>query len=67
MVALGGGGVFVESGGLSHGFGEVFCEIANMAAGFLGAAQDAFDVHLCPKSDHVRGLSEIRAGLFPAW
>jgi hypothetical protein len=65
VVAVGVGGVFVESGCLSHGFGEVFGEVADVAASFLGAAQDALDVHLCPEADDVGGFGQFFTRLFP--
>ena len=36
-----------------------------MAASFLGAAEDAFDVHLVPEAHHVGGFGQLLAGLLP--
>ncbi len=65
MVAVGVGGVFVEAGGVAYRFGQIFCEVANVAASFLSAAEDAFDVDLLPEADHVGGFGEACTGLFP--
>jgi hypothetical protein len=56
VVALGIGDVLVEPGGLAYRFSQVFGEVADVAAGFLGAAEDAFDVHLLSKLDDVGGF-----------
>jgi hypothetical protein len=47
--------------------GEVLGQVADVAAGFLGAAEDALDVHLCPEPDGVRGNREVGrvGGLVP--
>jgi hypothetical protein len=63
VVAVRVGGVLGESGGLSDALGQVFREVADVAAGFFGAAQDALDVHLFPESHDVSGLGQVLAGL----
>jgi hypothetical protein len=57
VIPLGLGSVLAEPGGLVDGFGSVFGEISDVAAGFFGAAEDAFDVHLVAKSNDMGGLS----------
>jgi hypothetical protein len=56
VVALGIGDVLVEPGSLVYRFSQVFGEVADVAAGFFGAAQDSFDVHLLSESDDVGGF-----------
>jgi hypothetical protein len=51
VVAWGVGGVPVEPGGLPNALGRISGE----AAGFFGAAQDAFDVDLCAETYDVGG------------
>lgn len=53
------GGVLAEPGGLSDALGEVFRELADVAPGFFGAAEDSFDVHLRSEAGDVRGLDEF--------
>ena len=48
--------MFVEAGGLPYRLGQIFCEVADVAAGFFGATEDAFDVYLRPEVDDVRGF-----------
>ena len=64
VVAVGVGGVLVEAGGLADRFGQIFREVADVAAGFFGAAQDALDVHLRARSGR-RG--RVRSGPRTAW
>jgi hypothetical protein len=56
VIALGLGGVLAETGGPVDRFGYIFCEVANVPVCFLGAAEDSFDVYLCPESNDVRGF-----------
>ncbi|MDT7715322.1 MAG: hypothetical protein QOH09_1314 [Pseudonocardiales bacterium] len=63
MVTLGVGGVLSEPGGVAHRFGQILGEVANVPTGFLGAAEDALDVHLRPEPDHVRGFDQLFARL----
>ena len=55
VVAVGVGGVLVESGGLTDALGQIFREVADVAAGFFGAAEDALDVDLVPKRTTCAG------------
>jgi hypothetical protein len=64
VIAVGVGGVLVEAGGLADGFGQIFCEVADVAAGFFGATEDALDVYLRSEVDDVRGFGEVCTGLF---
>jgi hypothetical protein len=63
VVAVGVGGVFVEAGGVSYRFGQIFGEVSDVASCFFGAAEDAFDVDLLPEVDDVGGFGEVLAGL----
>ena len=54
------GGVLGEPGGLSDALGQVFREVADVSAGFFGAAQDALDVHLFPES---HAWSQVGSGV----
>jgi hypothetical protein len=63
MLTLPGGGILAEPGGLMHGLGEVLREVTDVPAGFLAAAEDAFDVHLRPEPHHVRRLGQLGACL----
>jgi hypothetical protein len=45
--------------------GQVFGQVADVPSGFLGAAEDALDVHLRSEAHDVRGLGQLRAGLVP--
>ena len=65
MVALGVGGVLTESGGLPDALGQIFREITDVATSFLGAPQDALDMHLGAEPDHVRGLGQLLTRLVP--
>ena len=65
VVAVGVGGVLTESGGLPDAFCQIFCEVSDVAAGFFGAAQDAFDVHLGAEADDVGGFGQLLTGLVP--
>jgi hypothetical protein len=65
VFSLGFAGVLTESGCLAYGFSQILGEVADVATGFLGAAEDAFDVHLRSESDHVCGFGELLACLFP--
>jgi hypothetical protein len=66
VVAVGVGGVFVEAGGVAYRFGQIFCEVSDVASCFFGAAEDAFDVDLLSEADDVGGFGEVLAGLVPA-
>jgi hypothetical protein len=65
VVTLGVGGVLIEASGVPDTFGEVFREVADVAASFFSAAEDALDVHLGAEAHHMRGLGQILACLFP--
>jgi hypothetical protein len=65
VVAVGVGGVLVESGGLSDAFGEVFCEVADVASSFFGTAEDALDVYLRAEPDDVCGFGQLFTRLLP--
>jgi hypothetical protein len=65
MVAVRVGGMLGEPGGLSNALGKIFREVADMAAGFFGPAEDALDVHLLAEPRHVSGLGQLLAGLLP--
>ena len=65
VIPLRVGGVLIKPGGLPHAFGEIFREIADMATGFLSAAEDALDVHLRPEANHVRGFGQLLTRLLP--
>jgi hypothetical protein len=67
VIALPVGGVLIEVGGLSDAFGEVFGEVADVSAGFFGAAEDSLDVHLGPEADNVGGFGQLCAGFLPGW
>jgi hypothetical protein len=59
VVVWGVGGVSVEPGGLPNALGR----ISGVAAGFFGAAQDAFDVDLCAETYDVGGFGELVASV----
>jgi hypothetical protein len=65
MIPLPVGGVLIEPGGLSDTFGQVFREVTDVATSFLGATEDALDVHLGAEPDHVGGFGEVVARLLP--
>ena len=65
VITVGVGGVLSEPGGLADAFGQIFCEVADVAAGFFGAAEDSFDVYLRAEPDDVRGFGQFLTGLFP--
>ena len=65
VIALGIGGLFTESGGLSDALGQIFGEIADVPARFLSTPENAFDVHLFPEAHHVGRFGQSLAGLFP--
>jgi hypothetical protein len=60
------GSVLTKPGSLPHRLGEIFREVADVPASFFGAAQDALDVHLRPKPNHVRGFGQLLTRLLPA-
>lgn len=53
------GGGLGEAGGLPDALGEV----ADVAAGFLGAAEDPLHVDLFPEPSHVRRVGQVLARL----
>ncbi len=63
VVAVGVGGALAEPGRLAYRFRQIFGEVADVAACFFGAAQDALDVHLGPEPDNVRRLDQVLAGM----
>ena len=65
VIPLPVGGVLAEASRLPHALGEIFAEVADVATGFFGAAEDALGVHLRPESDDVRRFGQVRAGVIP--
>jgi len=63
VVTQAGAGVLPEPRGLPYRFREVFGQVADVAPGFLGTAQDALDVCLRAESHDVRGFGQLLAGL----
>ncbi len=66
VVSLPVGGVFAEASGLADAFGQIFREVADVATRFLGAPQDALDVHLGAEADDVGGFVQFLTRLVPA-
>lgn len=65
VVTLPGGGVLSEPCGLIDRFRYVLSEVAGVAASFLGATQDSFDMDLGAEADDVRWFGQFFAGLLP--
>jgi hypothetical protein len=59
MVALGIGGVLVKPSGLADALAQIFREVADAAASFLGATQDSLDMNLGTEADDVRWLGQF--------
>jgi len=57
------GGGLGEAGGLPDALGEVLGEVADVSAGFLGAAEDPLHVDLFPEPSHVRRVGQVLARL----
>ena len=55
VIALSIRRVFVEPGCLPDALGEIFREVADVSACFLGATRDALDVRLSPEPDDMGG------------
>jgi hypothetical protein len=63
---VGVGGVLTESSGLPDAFGQIFCEVSDVATGLFGAPQNSLDVHLSTELDNVCGFDQFRTSLVPA-
>jgi hypothetical protein len=66
VVAVGVGGVLTESSGLPDAFGQIFCEVSDVATGLFGAPQNSLDVHLSTELDNVCGFDQFLTSLVPA-